>query len=131
MTRRAITNGAPASSLPFSPAVRAGDLVFVSGQASVDDRGGYVPDDFAGELGRCLDNVERVLAAAGGTLDDVVQVRAYVADPAHLAAYNAIYAERLASPYPARTTIITGLGGLKVEIDVVAYLPEPPQDRHG
>ena len=123
MTRQAITGDAPTSSLPFSPAVRAGDLVFVSGQGSVDDRGSYVSGDFEAELTRSFDNVERVLAAAGGTLQDVVQVRGYVADPADLPHYNAIYATRFDRPYPARTTIVTGLGGLKVEIDVIAYLP--------
>jgi 2-iminobutanoate/2-iminopropanoate deaminase len=131
VTRRAITGDAPTSSLPFSPAVRAGDLVFVSGQASVDDQGAYVSDDLEGELTRSLDNVERVLAAAGGTLEDVVQVRGYVADAADLPRYNAVYAARFGRPYPARTTIVTGLGGLKVEIDVVAYLPRAGDDADG
>jgi len=125
MTRQAITGGAPRSSLPFSPAIRAGDLVFVSGQASVDENGTYLPAEFEAELTRSLDNVARVLAAAGGTLDDVVQVRAYIADPADLPRYNVTYAGLFGEPYPARTTIIAGLGGLKVELEVVAHLPVP------
>ena len=129
--RQVITGDIPGSSLPFSPAVRAGDLVFVSGQASVDDSGSYLPDDFDGEFRRSMDNVRRILRAAGGTLDDVVQVRAYLSDAADLAAFNTAYAEQFQPPYPARTTIITGLGGLKFEVDVVAHLPNRPPGTGG
>jgi 2-iminobutanoate/2-iminopropanoate deaminase len=114
----------PTSSLPFSPAVRAGDLVFVSGQASVDDVGDYVEDSFAGEMNRSFENVSRILAACGGTLDDVVQVRSYLGDMAYRAEYNDRYRDFFADPLPARTTTAGGIGELKFEVDVVAYLPE-------
>ena len=114
--------GVPASRLPFSPGVRAGGFVFVSGQASVDDAGAIVVDTFEGEFRRSLGNVRKVLAAAGLTLADVVQVRSYVDDPADLAEYNRLYREFFAEPYPARTTITNCLGGtLKYEIDVTAF----------
>lgn len=114
--------GVPASHLPFSPAVRAGDFVFVSGQASVDTTGQIVADTFAGEFRRSLENVRAVLAAAGLTLADVVQVRSYVDNPADLPEYNRLYRDYFAEPYPARTTVVNCLGGaLKYEIDVTAY----------
>jgi 2-iminobutanoate/2-iminopropanoate deaminase len=114
--------GVPVSHLPFSPAVRAGGFVFVSGQASVDDTGKIVADTFEGEMRRSFDNIRRILAAAGLTLADVVQVRSYVDRPADLAEYNRIYAELFAPPYPARTTLVGCLGGvLKYEVDVVAH----------
>ena len=114
--------GVPGSHLPFSPAVRAGDFVFVSGQASVDDAGQIVRGSFAEEFARSLDNVRRVLAGAGLTLADVVQVRSYVDDPADLPEYNRLYRECFAEPYPARTTVVNCLGGaLRYEIDVTAY----------
>src|SRR5690349_11728980 len=91
--------GAPVSDLPFSPAVRAGGFVFVSGQASVDDTGKIVSDDFAGEMRRSFENVRRVLTAAGLTLGDVVQVRSYVGRREYLAEYNRIYRELFAPPY--------------------------------
>ena len=76
--------GVPKSSLPFSPALQVGDWVFVSGQASVDDQGQIVQDTFAGECRRSFENVQKVLAGAGLTLDDVVQVRNYVGKQEYL-----------------------------------------------
>src|SRR5690606_29396319 len=114
--------GVPTSHLPFSPAVRAGDFVFVSGQASVDDTGQIVVDSFEGEMRRSFENVRRVLAGAGLGLEHVVQVRAYVASQSDLPEYNRLYPQWFAQPYPARTTIIGCLGDLlKFEVDVVAY----------
>ena len=113
--------GVPASHLPFSPAIKAGGFVFVSGQASVDATGAIVKGTFADEFRRSLGNVQSVLAAAGLTLADVVQVRSYVDNPADLVEYNQLYREFFKEPFPARTTIVNCLGGaLKYEIDVVA-----------
>jgi 2-iminobutanoate/2-iminopropanoate deaminase len=114
--------GVPRSDLPFSPAVRAGDFVFVSGQASVDDTGKIVPDTFANEMRRSFDNVKRVLAGAGLGMRHVVQVRSYVRDPEDLPEYNRIYRELFEPPYPARSTITNCLPPtLRFEVDVVAY----------
>src|SRR5438067_1418259 len=71
----------PASSLPFSPATRIGNLLFVSGQASTDEQGAIVPDTFEGEFRRSMENLRRILQSAGADLDRIVQVRAYVRDP--------------------------------------------------
>ena len=112
----------PTSHLPFSPAVRAGGFVFVSGQASVDESGKIVADTFEGEFRRSLENVKRILDAAGLTLADVVQVRSYVDDMADLQEYNRLYREFFTEPFPARTTVVNCLGGaLKYEIDVTAF----------
>lgn len=109
------------SSLPFSPAVRAGEFVFVSGQASVDNDGKLVHDTFENEMRRTMKHIETILSATGLTLRDVVQVRAYVDQKSDLPEYNRIYREYFTEPYPARTTLIGCLAGvIKVEIDVVA-----------
>jgi 2-iminobutanoate/2-iminopropanoate deaminase len=114
----------PTSQLPFSPFVRAGDFVFVSGQASVDATGQIVNDTFEGEMRRSIANVRSVLTGAGLTLADVCQVRSYVGRQDDLAEYNRIYREYFTGPYPARTTLIGCLGTLlKFEIDVTAYAP--------
>lgn len=123
MPRTAITGDVPISHLPFSPAIRAGDFVFVSGQASVNDAGAYVSGSFAEEMDRAFSNVGRILAAAGGSLENVVQVRVYLADPCDRDDFNALYPQYFAPPMPARTTLSCGLGQLKFEIDVVAYIP--------
>ena len=123
MPRDPISGDVPISHLPFSPAVRAGDLLFVSGQASVDDKGSYVEGSFADELKRSMNNVARILAAAGASMDDVVQVRSYLGDMAYREEYNKLYPAYFAAPLPARTTTAGGIGDLKYEVDVVAYSP--------
>lgn len=107
--------------------------MFVSGQASVDDTGKIVVDSFEGEMRRSFENVRRILAAAGATLGDVVQVRSYVGREEDVAEYNRIYRDYFAAPYPARTTIVNCLGtALKFEVDVTAWIgPRRPESGSG
>ncbi len=112
----------PKSQLPYSPAIRVGPWLYVSGQASVDRSGQIVSDDFAGEMRRALGNLQQVLSVAGFELSDVVQTRNYLGSQEHLEEFNQIYREFFPTPYPARTTIMGCLGDLlKYEIDLVAY----------
>jgi 2-iminobutanoate/2-iminopropanoate deaminase len=115
--------GVPESHLPFSPAIKAGGFVFVSGQASVGENGQIVKDKFAGEFRRSMENVKKILAYDGLTLKDVVRVTSYLADAGDLSEYNKLYREFFEKPYPARTTLTNCLpqGLVKFEIDVVAY----------
>jgi 2-iminobutanoate/2-iminopropanoate deaminase len=111
----------PVSHLPFSPVVVVGNLVFISGQASVNEKGKIVSDTFEGQFHRSINNVRRVLAAAGCDLTHVVQTRNYVRDNDDLSVYNHLYAQVFQKPFPARTTIINCLGPqLRYEIEVVA-----------
>lgn len=111
----------PTSHLPFSPCVVVGDLIFVSGQASVDAKGNIVSDTFEGEFRRSIENVRKVLEAAGSDLAHIVQTRNYVRDPADLPLYNQLYSEYFPQPSPARTTITHCLPeSLKFEIEAVA-----------
>ena len=111
----------PTSHLPFSPSVCFGDLVFISGQASVDDTGQIVSDTFEGEFRRSIENVRKVLAAAGSELAHVIQTRNYVRDAEDVPLYNQLYREYFTEPYPARTTITNCLPpALRYEIEVVA-----------
>ena len=113
----------PVSHLPFSPAVRVGDLIFVSGQASVDAAGKIVPDTFDGEFRRSIENMRKVLETAGSDLKHVVQTRNYVRDPAHVARYNELYREVFSAPYPARTTITNCLPPtLQYEVECIAVV---------
>ncbi|WP_246018295.1 RidA family protein [Pelagibacterium montanilacus] len=113
----------PRSHLPFSPVVRVGDLLFVSGQASVDGTGKIVDDSFEGEMRRSIANLEAILKAAGSGLEHVVQTRNYVRRPEDLAEYNRLYPEFFKAPFPARTTISECLSGsLKYEIDCIAVV---------
>ncbi len=113
--------GIPVSPLPFSPAVRAGGLIFVSGQASVDDTGAIVPGTFEEEFRRSIVNMERILETAGSDLTAIVQTRNYVRDPADLPEFNRLYAELIPEPYPCRTTVTNCLPeSLRFEIECVA-----------
>lgn len=110
------------SPLPFSPAVRAGGFVFVSGMASADENGQIVSDSFENEARRTYRNVENVLTAAGLGFADVVQVRCYLQNKQDWDAHNRIYREFFSEPYPARTTLVGCLGDVvKYEVDLIAY----------
>jgi len=116
----------PKSDLPFSPSVCYGDLIFISGQASVDAGGKIVADTFEGEFRRSLANVAKVLEAAGSDLAHVIQTRNYVRDAADLPRYNELYREFFTEPFAARTTITNCLPPtLRYEIEVVAVRRPP------
>ncbi|HYF34806.1 MAG TPA: RidA family protein [Prosthecobacter sp.] len=111
----------PISHLPFSPCIAVGDLIFVSGQASVDETGQIISDTFEGEVRRSIENLRKVLEAAGSDLEHVVQTRNYVREAADTAEYNRLYREYFKEPYPTRTTITNCLPpSLKYEIEAVA-----------
>jgi 2-iminobutanoate/2-iminopropanoate deaminase len=111
----------PVSHLPFSPAVRVGNMVFVSGQASVDATGKIVSDSFEGEFRRSVENLRKVLQSAGADLTDVVQTRNYVRDAEDLPLFNRLYTEYFSAPFPARTTITGCLSpALRFELECIA-----------
>lgn len=114
----------PAPTVPLSPGVRAGDLVFVSGQVATHPDGRILIGDFPAEVNGAIDNVEVVLRAAGAGLGNVIKVNAYLANGALFAAFNDAYARRFTSGPPARTTVVVGFGhpDVRVELEAVAYL---------
>jgi 2-iminobutanoate/2-iminopropanoate deaminase len=115
-------SGVIKGSLPFSSAVRAGDFVFLSGLASVDEKGQIISDTFENEARRTYSNIGRVLNAAGLDFSRVVQVRCYLANQSDWDAHNRIYREFFSEPFPARTTLIGCLGNMvKYEVDCIAY----------
>ncbi len=118
-----IVNEGARSHLPFSPGIIAGDFMYVSGQASVDAQtGAIITDTLEGEVRRSIANLEAILKAGGLSLDHVINIKAYVANEADLAEYNAIYREYFTAPAPTRSTIVGVLGTkLKFELDCVAY----------
>lgn len=112
---------------PYSPAVRAGDFLYVSGQVPRDPITGVsAGDDVATQTRQTLSNVQRVLEYAGARLSDVVSVTVYLARADDWAAMNEVYAEVFHPPYPSRTTVGAELRGVLVEISVVAYRPSHP-----
>ncbi len=115
----------PTSHLPFSPCAIVGNLVFVSGQASVDASGKIIGDSFEGEFRRSIENLRAVLKTAGCGLENVVQTRNYVRDESDLGEYNKLYAEYFKSPLPTRTTITNCLPAtIRYEVECIAVLPD-------
>lgn len=109
---------------PYSPAVRAGDFVYVSGQTPRDlVTGELVGGDVAAQTRRTLDNLRRVLEQAGAGLHDVVSVTVYLQRSDDWDAMNAVYREVFHGPHPSRTTVGADLRGILVEISAVAYRP--------
>ena len=108
---------------PYSPAVRAGDFVYVSGQTPRNPvSGALVGNDIATQTRQTLSNVQRVLAHAGAVMRDVVSVTIYLADVDDWAAMNAVYTDFFSSPFPSRTAVGCSLRDILVEISVVAYI---------
>ena len=124
MRREIITTDRIAPSVgPFSAAVRAGDLLLLSGQVALDPATGkLVAGDIGAQTEQIFANISAVLDAAGKSFDDVMKTTVYLADMKDLGAMNTVYARYFQTPYPARTTIqAAGLPlGAAVEIEVVA-----------
>ena len=117
---------APRGTGAYSQAIRAGDFVFISGQGPMDPdtlevRGATVAEQTA----LTLRNLAAIAEAAGGTLNDVVKVSAFLSSIDLFAGFNAAYEQVFAQPRPARTTTGAELRDILVEIDAVLYLPRP------
>jgi 2-iminobutanoate/2-iminopropanoate deaminase len=113
------------SHVPLTPAVRAGDLVFVSGQVPVDASGQRVQGDVQVQTRQVLENLAAVLATAGCGLQQVVKTLVVLTDAADFAAFNAAYREYFPNLPPARTTLAAQLMmDAKVEIEAIAYAPQ-------
>ena len=108
---------------PYSPAVCAGGLVFVSAQAGIDLATGDAPANggIEAECRQALTNLERVLRRAGSDLGHVVRTTVFYTDLADMPMINAVFADVFASPRPARSSALVGLpGGRRISIDAIA-----------
>lgn len=121
---QAITSDAiPPPAGPYTPALRAGDLVYLSGQGGFD-RSGEIGATIEEQTEQTLTNIATLLAAAGCTLGDVVSSLVHLSDLSHFARFNDVYGRRFAEPRPVRTTVGAALlGAMLVEITVVARVP--------
>lgn len=115
--------GAPTPAGPYTPAIIAGDFVFVSGQGPLKPgTREIVQGDVRVQTRQVLENIKSILEAAGCTMADVVKVTAHLADMKDFQAYNEVYGEYFPQPFPARTTVQSVLPGpFSVEIDVTAF----------
>jgi 2-iminobutanoate/2-iminopropanoate deaminase len=114
---------APQAIGPYSPAVRAGELLFVSGQVALDpSTGTIVGGDIRAETSQVMENIRALLSAAGLNFSGVVRTTVFLADMNDFAAMNEVYGTYFDQPYPARATVqVSRLPrDARVEIDVIA-----------
>lgn len=131
MARQTIhTDKAPAAVGAYSQAVKipsaGGSLVYISGQLGFDPETMELREGFDAQAAQVMDNIEAICEAAGGKLSDVVKFNVSLTDLNDFAALNAVFAERLAEPYPARVAVqVAALpkGGI-VEIESILFIED-------
>ena len=127
MRREAVaTPDAPQAIGPYSQGIRAGQLLFLSGQIPLDPRTGVMVDgDIAAQTERVLQNIAAILQTAGAGFEHVVRTTVFLADMGDFTAMNAVYARHMPDPPPARSTVQAARlpRDARVEIDVIAVLP--------
>lgn len=123
---RIFPHQAPTPRGPYSPAVRAGDFIFVSGQGPVDPVTDKIsPGDIQQQTHVTLKNIRTILEACGAGLGDVVKCSVFLRDASDFKAMNEVYAHFFPTDRPARTTVEAKFhtADMLVEIDCVAYKP--------
>lgn len=118
------TTAAPAAIGPYSQAIKAGNLLFCSGQIPVNPATGEVPEGIEAQSRQALANVKALLEAAGTDLSHVVKTTVFLADMSLFAPMNAVYAETFAEPFPARSAVAVKElpKQVLVEVEVIAQL---------
>jgi len=127
MIERITPPGVPAPRGPYTPAVRAGDFIFVAGQGPIDPATNQMSyGDIRHETRLVLTNIKRILEGCGASMEDVVKCSVFLVDGRDFAAMNEIYAEFFGNAKPARTTVEAKFvcPPMKVEIDCIAYKPK-------
>ena len=125
MRQAVSSDGAPKAIGPYSQAIRAGSLLFVSGQIPLDPAtGAMVAGDISAQTHRVFANLGAILAAAGASFDHVVRTTVYLADMNDFGTVNEIYGTYFSSPAPARATVQAARlpKDARVEIDLIAAL---------
>ena len=127
MIERITPPGVPAPRGPYTPAVRAGDFIFVAGQGPIDPATNQMSyGDIKHETRLVLSNIKRILEGCGASIEDVVKCSVFLVDGRDFAAMNEVYAEFFGNAKPARTTVEAKFVSppMKVEIDAIAYKPK-------
>lgn len=127
MIERINPPGAPEPRGPYSPAVRAGDFIYVSGQGPIDPTANeFSYGGIQHETRLVLTNIQHILDAAGATMADVVKCSVFLSNGQDFAAMNEVYSEFFGKNKPARTTVEAQFANpkMKVEIDCIAYRPK-------
>ncbi len=117
------SDNAPAAIGPYSPAVKVGNLLFISGQIGLD-KDGNMKETLKEQTEQVLKNLMEILKSAGASEKNVVKTTIYITDMSHFPIVNEIYAKYFSEPYPARATVAVKElpKGALVEIEAIAVL---------
>ena len=122
--KESVKTGPAPMNLPFSPGIKYGQLIFVSGQGPIDQNGKVADGDIKTQTRLTLENFRRVVTSAGSSMENVVQTTVYLKDLNDYAGMNEAYATFFPEPKPARAAIRADLlFGMKVEIQGIAVIP--------
>ena len=118
------TEKAPAAIGPYSQAVRAGDMLFVSGQLPIDPATGTMPEGIEAQTKQSLENVKAIVEAEGATLKDVIKCTVFLKDMNTFAGMNGVYAEYFTEDFPARAAVEVARlpKDAHVEIEAIVYI---------
>ena len=119
------TENAPQAIGPYSQAVKAGNLMFISGQIPLDPKtGDLVSESIVEQAKQVLNNIKSICEAAGQSIDDIVKISIFLTDLENFAIVNEVMKEYFAEPYPARATVeVSGLPlGVNVEIEAIVLI---------
>ena len=116
------TAKAPGAIGPYSQAIDAGHLLFISGQIPVNPATGAIPEGIAAQTAQSITNIKAILAEAGLSIDNVVKTTVFLADMSLFADMNQIYAQHFTAPFPARSAVAVKElpKQVLVEIEVIA-----------
>ena len=124
VAKESVKSGPGPLNLPFSPGIKYGQLVFVSGQGPIDSNGKVIEGDIKAQTRTTLENFRRVVTAAGSSMENVLQTTVYLKDLNDYAGMNEAYSSSFPDPKPARAAIRADLlFGMKVEIQGIAVIP--------
>ena len=119
------TDQAPAAIGPYSQAIRAGNMLFISGQIPLNPKTGeLVTGDIEAQTKQVIANLKAILEAAGATMNHVVRTTIFLKDMGNFAKVNAVYGEAFSAPFPARATVEVARlpRDVGVEIDAIAQV---------
>jgi len=128
--RKIAATAVPPGTGTYTPAIRAGDFLFLTGQTGFSHQTGKLAEDLEGQTRTMLENVDKLLSASGCSREDIVQVKLILTDLADFKAVDQMYAQWLPdrdkSPYPTRTPFQAAAlpGGAKVMMEVIALIPD-------